>query len=396
MRKEFALTLAVFIFLLLSLAKAQNQPPVITIISPENTTYLTNTVDFNFTATDDRSTTFHVKAYRDGTLIYDNSSYANNTLVSIHLSNLADGSHYVNVWAKDTDGAENETAVYFTVKILAIPSIIQTIIDFLAPFYSIIFIIVFVLILLLVGGVIHLPSAGGAGKWIPVLIFAITIFVVPYILDKYLSAYVPSYAEVPENLKGPPLPSFASKVLVMLGLPEKWMQVPAIIYLFIIPFAGIYTIVWAFLQSLGMFDSRVNRILAILITFMTIPVGWFVRLTWLLFAGMGIWSVVVFAGMFILGIFFRGAGAVGKEYVALSKLVDTKKARLKDLEKELEALKDADLQTIQSTAPQLIQRFADVMNVSTQALLSSAIQAKKVEDARAAIDQAIKEVKKLS
>jgi len=282
-------------------------------------------------------------------------------------------------------------AVLFSLVLLS-PVRAQGTADFWSIIYSLGFIIIFVLILLAVGGVIHWPTGGG--KWGLIFVFAVLLIAVPYILYNYLSSSFPTYTEVPPSFKKVPLPSYVSTVLQMLGLPSEWMWMPAIIYLFILPFAGIYTIVWAFLQALGIFDRKVNRVLALLVTFLTIPIGWFVRLTWLLFAGMGIWSVVVFVVMFILGIFFRGAQVVGKEYVELSKLVDIRRARLKDLQKELEALKGADLQTIKDVAPQLIQRFADVMNVNTQALLSTAAQAPKLETARAAIEQAEKEVEK--
>lgn len=263
--------------------------------------------------------------------------------------------------------------------------------------YSVIFIVVFILILLIVGGVIHFPrTRGNMGKWITIAIFAIMIFVLPYFIYNYLSSYFPTYTKVPDSFKKAPLPSYASRALEMLGLPKEWMYVPAIIYLFIIPFAGIYTIVWAFLKSLNIFENRVNRILALLITFLSIPVGWFVRLTWLLFAGMGIWSVAVFAATFIVGIFFRGMGVVSKQYLTYRKISDIRIARLKDLSKALEGLRNADLNTIQQTIPPLLQRYSDVIPMNVTSLLSSATQAKKPEDARAAINQAIAELKKIT
>jgi len=95
-----------------------NQAPEITIHSPQNQTYFTTQIQFNFTVTDAESSTFHVKAYDDGTLIYENTSYQNNTLVSIELSK-SDGQHNVTVWANDTDASNpqvSEVTVYYTVK----------------------------------------------------------------------------------------------------------------------------------------------------------------------------------------------------------------------------------------------------------------------------------------
>jgi hypothetical protein len=181
----------------------------------------------------------------------------------------------------------------------------------------------------------------------------------------------------------------------MFGLPSEWSYVPAIIYLFILPFAGIYVIVWAFLTMLGIFPQpNVNRVLAFLITFLTIPVGVFVKMVWLLFSVMGAWSVAVFAITFIAGVFLRGAKVVGKEYVGFKQLVDVRKARLKDAAKEIEALKEADLETIKRTSPVILQRFADVIPATAGGLLSTAAAATEVEAARIAIKQALSEVKK--
>lgn len=182
--------------------------------------------------------------------------------------------------------------------------------DILGAIFVFGLILAFVLILLWIGGVIK--PGGGKVPWFLVLfiIILLVLFVVPQFVP------YPSYLEVPESLKLHPLPSYVVQVLTMIGLPPEWMYLPAIIYLFILPFAGIYTIVWAFLTTIKIFEgvpSGVNRILAFIITFLTIPVGWFVKIVWVVFSFSGIWSVVVFAATFILSVFFRGYGFVEKE-----------------------------------------------------------------------------------
>jgi hypothetical protein len=189
--------------------------------------------------------------------------------------------------------------------------------DIISTIIPIVFILVFILILLAVGGVIKL---GGRGiPWF--LILFVIVIIVLFILPSFVS--YPQYLTIPENFKIAPLPSYASQILIMLGLPQEWMYVPAIIYLFILPFAAIYTLVWAFLQSLGIFSNvppSVNRVLAFIIAFLTIPMGWFVKLVWLLFSFMGAWSVVIFTATFIVGVFFRGYGRVEEErYAAMGK-----------------------------------------------------------------------------
>jgi hypothetical protein len=170
---------------------------------------------------------------------------------------------------------------------------------------------------LAVGGVIKRPTGGAPWFLIFFIALIILLFVIPQLIP------YPQYLEVPANFKVAPLPSFVSQVFTMLGLPIDWMYVPAIIYLFILPFAAIYTLVWAFLQSLGIFANvppSVNRVLAFIIAFLTIPMGWFVKLVWLLFSFMGAWSVVIFAATFIVGVFFRGYGkAVEERYSAMGK-----------------------------------------------------------------------------
>jgi hypothetical protein len=179
--------------------------------------------------------------------------------------------------------------------------------NLLPSLIGVIFILVFILILLMIGGVIKKPAAGIPGSLIVFTLLIIAFFIIPQFVP------YPAYLEVPQNFKISPLPSYAASVFMMLGLPSEWMYVPAIIYLFILPFAAIYTLAWAFLQSLEIFTnvpSSINRVLAFIIAFLTIPIGWFVKIVWVLFSFMGAWSVVIFAITFIAGVFFRGYGTV--------------------------------------------------------------------------------------
>jgi len=85
--------------------ESNQPPPTIVIISPQNKTYRNTNVYANFTVTDDYSSIFHIKAYINNQLIYDNSSYHNNTEIYIDLSSYING-HTTNnftVWANDTD-----------------------------------------------------------------------------------------------------------------------------------------------------------------------------------------------------------------------------------------------------------------------------------------------------
>ncbi|MEM5815061.1 MAG: hypothetical protein QXD89_01055 [Candidatus Aenigmatarchaeota archaeon] len=179
----------------------------------------------------------------------------------------------------------------------------------ISSFVSVIFILVFILILLAIGGVIHVRGTF-SWFWLVFLGGIILLFVVPQFVP------YPTYLEVPASFRAYPLPRFAAQFLEMLGLPSEWMYVPAVIYLFILPFAGIYTLVWAFLQTIKIFEGvspNVNRVLAFVITFLTIPIGWFVKIVWIVFSFLGIWSVVIFGITFVLSLFFRGYSIVEKE-----------------------------------------------------------------------------------
>jgi len=97
-----------------------NQPPQITIYSPLEQTYHTNDINLIFKIIDDNSTVFHVKAWLDDNLQYDNYSYINNTEITINLKQYINttGTHYVKVWANDTNPEfplTSSRTVYFTV-----------------------------------------------------------------------------------------------------------------------------------------------------------------------------------------------------------------------------------------------------------------------------------------
>jgi len=102
-----------------------NQPPSITIYLPANTTYwYANNFQFSFKATDDNSTTFQLKAFLDSNLVYDNSSYQNNTEITLS-QNLNQVKQYnFTVWANDTKGATSSLTVIFTIKDFEIQQIV--------------------------------------------------------------------------------------------------------------------------------------------------------------------------------------------------------------------------------------------------------------------------------
>jgi len=257
---------------------------------------------------------------------------------------------------------------------------------------SVIFIVVFIIILLAVGGVLKRPSVGIPGFLILFIILVITLFIIPVFVP------YPRYLEIPENFKMAPLPSYATQAFIMLGLPSDWMYVPAIIYLFILPFAAIYTLVWAFLQSLGIFSnvsSSINRVLAFIIAFLTIPMGWFVKLVWVLFSFMGASSVVIFVATFVVGIFFRGLAISGREFEEYKKFVLRSKKEAQEIIKDLETAKQGTLDVMKKTIKDNIDKVG-VIDKRAERILNAALISDDPNEVRKLISEAQDQLRKTS
>jgi MFS family permease len=271
-------------------------------------------------------------------------------------------------------------AILYILTLVSAQDIAATITNILPSLTGVIFILVFILILLTIGGVIKRPSGRGI-SWS--LIFFIVLIIALFIIPQYVP--FPAYLEVPQNFKISPLPSYAASILEMLGLPSEWMYVPAIIYLFILPFAAIYTLAWAFLQSLEIFTnvpSSINRVLAFIIAFLTIPIGWFVKIVWVLFSFMGIWSVVIFAATFIAGIFFRGYGITRKEYALTLKTYETVGRelidKLSELQRKVDELSSADIEReVNRLAEKYGSLYPKIKDLAAQVLQASDVNGKR-------------------
>lgn len=95
----------------------ESTPNVLTInIShPLNSTFFgNNDIDLNFTVTNEDQINLIVEAFLNETEIYTNSSYQNNTLISLN-ENVQDGFFNFTVFANDTAGETNSESLFFTV-----------------------------------------------------------------------------------------------------------------------------------------------------------------------------------------------------------------------------------------------------------------------------------------
>ena len=111
---------------------------------------------------------------------------------------------------------------------------------------------------------------------------------------------------LPANFRQKPITGIFSDILLFLGIPSSWLYVPAVIYLFFVPFIGIFAIVYGFLSEMDIFRAKpqVNIILALVFAFATIPIGAFVKLVSLMFAVLGLYSVGAFGLLFFFGVIY--------------------------------------------------------------------------------------------
>jgi len=89
----------------------------------------------------------------------------------------------------------------------------------------------------------------------------------------------------------------------IIGFPHEWTQFPEFLYYFILPLAGIMTIVYGFLDQMKIFeDPKINKILAVVIAFSALVSRAFIGIVKLMFGLLGPISVGVFAIIFISGL----------------------------------------------------------------------------------------------
>lgn len=89
----------------------------------------------------------------------------------------------------------------------------------------------------------------------------------------------------------------------LFGFPPSWVVFPNFIWYALVPFLGIFTIVYGFLKELRIFKRTRWSIpvLAFLITFSTMPLRIFVLLVNFMFQFLGAWSVGIFGFIFFIG-----------------------------------------------------------------------------------------------
>jgi len=91
-------------------------------------------------------------------------------------------------------------------------------------------------------------------------------------------------------------------VLVTVGFPGGWLNPANIIWRCIVPLVGVGLVFYGFLSKVGIFGRGVNIALALVAALSTVPVGAFVVFVAVLYAVMGIYSVILFGALIFMAI----------------------------------------------------------------------------------------------
>lgn len=135
------------------------------------------------------------------------------------------------------------------------------------------------------------------------------------------------------------LPDAVCGLGTAIGFPEEWLNTKTFLWYSIIPILGMWLIIYGFLDRIRIFRSAISGLLAFLIAFSTVPLGIFVIIVSILFSIMGIYSVVLFFTLFIIGTImfsigkYRGWKGIFLE--SYKKSIDSQNDLLNQTEKDI-------------------------------------------------------------
>jgi hypothetical protein len=107
------------------------------------------------------------------------------------------------------------------------------------------------------------------------------------------------------------LPGAVCSFGAAIGFPAGWLRTDTFIWYCFIPLAGVWMIIFGFLDKIRIFKGSINAVLSFLIAFSMIPLGIFVLIVALLFSIMGVYSVFLFVGLFFIGTILYSRGLIG-------------------------------------------------------------------------------------
>lgn len=187
-----------------------------------------------------------------------------------------------------------------------------------------------------------------AHKWQDYLPFAmVVILLIIMVLGLYGVFTIPSGEEPDQPCT---FPEFVCGFGIAIGIPEGWLRSDTIIWYMLIPIAGIWMIIYGFLDRINIFREAISAVLAFLIAFSMIPLGIFVLIVSLIFSFIGIYSVILFFALFIIGTVLYSRGMYGawrdvwdvykKQVREYDKLLVNLYGRERELRRKLERAKN--------------------------------------------------------
>jgi len=115
---------------------------------------------------------------------------------------------------------------------------------------------------------------------------------------------------VPNEWKqGCTFPSYVCNAFDKIGMPSGLLNSQLIIWYCILPLLGIAFVVYGFLDTIRIFNSKfINGALSVIVAAVTIPLGLFLVIVSTLFAMMGVYAVGAFVLLFFVGVGFVASG----------------------------------------------------------------------------------------
>jgi len=132
-----------------------------------------------------------------------------------------------------------------------------------------------------------------------------------------------------------------------LGFPAKWLNSSTFLWYSFTPLMGVWLIIFGFLDRIHIFRrNSINGLLSFLIAFSTIPLGVFVIIVSILFSIMGMYSVILFVGLFFIGTYYFAKGYIrgwkrvtqsyDKAITAEQKVIDKYQTAIDDINTKIE------------------------------------------------------------
>ncbi|RLI99070.1 MAG: hypothetical protein DRP00_00280 [Candidatus Aenigmatarchaeota archaeon] len=217
-----------------------------------------------------------------------------------------------------------------------------------------------------------------------------------FIIFSFISGIYTVY-QLPSDFQRTELPPFVKGFFNALGLPPEWLYMPAIFYLFVIPFLTLFAIIEGIMGKLEDIFGRWTHVIAFGITFMCIPTQILTLVAQGMFAALGMYALAIFIFLFVIAGFstviqglhktgFTKTGSyrtVAKEIVVESKFNQLFKYATKLMDKIPTIVKDVKKQE------ELLEKLGKALDKSSQLYFEE-----KVGEAIGVLAPTVKDIEK--